>query len=72
MTRRKRELVYLIHIWTVEEEGKPAWRASLESTRAGERKGFASLEDLFVYLRAQIQEYPEETDTGNQFSDFEP
>jgi hypothetical protein len=72
MTRRKRELVYLVHIWLVEEGGKPAWRASLESTHASERKGFASLDDLFAYLLAQLQEYPEETDTGNRFSDIEP
>jgi hypothetical protein len=54
MARRKREMVFLIHIWPVEEEGKPAWRASLESVQTGERQGFASPEDLFAFIKKQL------------------
>jgi hypothetical protein len=32
-----------------------AWRASLESARAGERRGFASLDELFDFLRERTE-----------------
>ena len=35
------------------EPGEWVWRASLESPQAGERQGFANLEDLFAFLRQQ-------------------
>jgi hypothetical protein len=35
------------------EQGAEVWRASLESPQAGERQGFANLEDLFAFLRQQ-------------------
>jgi hypothetical protein len=38
---------------------KAIWRASLESTRTGERKGFASLDELFDFLREQTGERAE-------------
>lgn len=57
---------YLLRLWressTAETQGGPAtspqpegwvWRASLETPQAGERKGFACLEDLFAFLRQQ-------------------
>jgi hypothetical protein len=40
---------------------KATWRASLESTRTGERRGFASLDELFDFLREQTGEQVEET-----------
>ncbi|MDX9954053.1 MAG: hypothetical protein RBT75_08155 [Anaerolineae bacterium] len=47
---------YLLRIWTVhsddEEEGI-VWRGSLESSRTGTRFGFASLDELFAFIRAQ-------------------
>jgi hypothetical protein len=54
MGQQKRYLVFLIRLWPAEEGGEPAWRASLESARTGERHAFASLEDLFAYLREQV------------------
>ena len=45
-------LSYLLRLWRVSEE-KAAWRASLESSRTGERIGFTCLESLFAYLRTQ-------------------
>jgi hypothetical protein len=57
---------YLLRLWRESGAGEagrgpaesPAsqegvWRASLESPQAGERQGFASLEDLFAFLRQQ-------------------
>ena len=45
-------LSYLLRLWRVGEE-EATWRASLESSHTGERKGFASLDDLFGFLREQ-------------------
>jgi hypothetical protein len=44
---------YLLRLWRARGEERAAWRASLESPHTGERKGFASLEDLFNFLRQQ-------------------
>ena len=41
-------LSYLLRLWQVSEE-ETTWRASLESSHTGERKGFASLDDLFDF-----------------------
>jgi len=61
-------LSYLLRLWWEDCDGKPhreggesghadgkgAWRASLESVRTGERRDFASLEELFGFLREQV------------------
>jgi hypothetical protein len=39
---------------------KATWRASLESTCTGERRGFASLDELFDFLRNQTGKHVEE------------
>jgi hypothetical protein len=46
-------LSYLLRLWRVDGGGQPAWRASLKSASSGEQVGFASLEQLFDYLRAE-------------------
>ena len=46
-------LAYLLRLWPVEGEGKAVWRASLQSPQTRERRGFASLDDLFDFLRQQ-------------------
>lgn len=51
-------LSYLLRLWR-EGEGRATWRASLESSHTGERKGFASLDDLFGFLQEQIGVLPE-------------
>jgi hypothetical protein len=48
-----RYYAYLLRLWQNGDEEK-VWRASLESPKTRERRGFASLEDLFGYLRACI------------------
>jgi hypothetical protein len=54
-------LSYLLRLWRVSGDkeshhagGGGVWRASLESVRTGERRSFASLEELFDFLREQI------------------
>ena len=57
---------YLLRLWRESNAGQSergssespdttgwVWRASLESPQADDRKGFASLEDLFDFLRQQ-------------------
>jgi hypothetical protein len=63
-TRRKEDLemttkpaqyrAYLLRLWNANRSGPPAWRASLEDTRTGERWGFANLERLYTFLGEQI------------------
>jgi hypothetical protein len=42
---------YLLRIWRVADGEQPVWRASLENPVSGERRGFATLEELFAFLR---------------------
>jgi hypothetical protein len=44
---------YLLRLWRATSAGKPVWRASLANVQTGERRGFADLESLFVFLEAQ-------------------
>lgn len=41
---------FLLRMWCADETGHSNWRASLEIPGTGRRLGFASLEQLFVYL----------------------
>ncbi len=45
---------YLLRLWRV-KEGQEGWRASLESAQTGERKGFATLDALFDYVRSRTR-----------------
>jgi len=40
---------FLLRIW-IERTNSEKWRYSLEDTRTGKRKGFASIEKLITYL----------------------
>jgi hypothetical protein len=49
---------YLLRLWQASESGErhrvgreTSWRASVESPRTGGRTGFASLDELFAFLR---------------------
>jgi hypothetical protein len=53
MNQQRRYLSYLLRLWQ-ELGGDPAvWRASLESPRSEERRGFAGLDELVGFLREQ-------------------
>lgn len=46
-------LSYLLRLWREGDEGRPVWRASLKSSRTGEKVGFGSLEELFEFLQRE-------------------
>jgi hypothetical protein len=48
---------YLLRLWR-ESDGERGWRASLESARTGERRGFADLNALFDFLQRQTDALP--------------
>ncbi len=55
MTNPRRGYVaYLLRLWQAREGGSTVWRASLESPQTGERRGFASLADLFTFLEHEV------------------
>jgi len=45
-------LAYLLRLWRTKGE-EAVWRASLEDPHTGERLGFASLDELFTFLKEQ-------------------
>jgi hypothetical protein len=51
--RPAKYLSYLLRLWWEGEE-EAGWRASLHDPHSGERLGFASVEELFGFLRRQI------------------
>jgi hypothetical protein len=50
---------YLLRLWREKGGELTRWRASLQDPHSGERVGFASLEELFVYLRRETGDLPE-------------
>ncbi len=54
MTERLRYLAFMLRLWQVEADGAPIWRASLENPHTSERRGFASVEALFEFLRSTL------------------
>jgi hypothetical protein len=46
-------LSYLLRLWQTGNDSERIWRASLETPGSGERRGFASLRELFDFLEAQ-------------------
>ena len=53
MTKKQRYLSYLLRLWQTSDGKKQIWHASLQSPNTQERRGFASLEELMDYLKAQ-------------------
>ncbi len=51
---RPNYLSYLLRLYRVDDEERPVWRMSLESSLTGERESFASLNDLLGFLRQQM------------------
>ncbi len=52
MERPQNYISYLLRMWRSGQD-EVTWQASLESPLTGERRGFASLEDLWAFLQAQ-------------------
>jgi hypothetical protein len=55
---------YLLRLWREGNEGA-GWRASLHDPHTGERVGFASIDELFGYLRKETRTAPG-TDGGQE------
>lgn len=58
--RKETYYSYLLRLWRtsdpqqrIQNDLQPVWRASLEGSFSGGRKAFASLEELFNFLRQQ-------------------
>jgi hypothetical protein len=47
---------FLLRLWRVVSDGKRIWLSSLEDPNTGERRSFASLEELLAYLKEQIRD----------------
>jgi hypothetical protein len=56
---------FLLRLWRTSHNGKPGWRASLESAQTGERRGFADLASLIAFLK-------EQTDADARSEDYSP
>ena len=52
-------LSFLVRLWRTGDEETGVWRASLEDAQTRDCRGFASLDQLFHYLRASIGEQPD-------------
>jgi hypothetical protein len=57
MTARRYES-YLLRLWESDEASQLVWRALLESTDTGERRGFTDLDNLFAYLSTVCRSLP--------------
>jgi hypothetical protein len=51
-------LSFLVRLWRTGDGEMGTWRASLEDARTRDCRGFASLEQLFDYLRASVGGHP--------------
>ena len=61
---QKRYHAYLLRTWQEEPDAlkrSGGWRFSLQDTATGERRGFASLDDLITHLRAEMAESGKES-----------
>ena len=68
---RTTSLSYLLRLWPTGATGQQVWRASLQYVQTGERLGFATLEDLFVFLMQQTEHNGETADTQSQSAPFD-
>jgi hypothetical protein len=53
--KQGRYLSYMLRLWETNSEDEHIWRASLERPGSGKRLGFASLEELFSFLKAETK-----------------
>ena len=65
-------LSYLLRLWSAEDGGERVWRASLESPHSGQHTGFASLDDLFDFLRQEVNEWTSDLGSEERSEDDMP
>jgi hypothetical protein len=63
---KKKYHSYLLRLWVDDTNGKQVWRISLENPFSGERRGFASLNDLCAYLQEKMHEKKENEEVSNE------
>ena len=68
-TQEPRYLAYMLRLWQVRDNDELLWRASLEDARTGERRGFASLETLFAFLRERTRDDRSQTSEVSETSE---
>lgn len=66
MSGQRPHVVYLLRLWQACTEHGPVWRAWLSSPYTGERSGFATLDELFIYLQARVQLLEFESGSGRE------
>ena len=69
--KEPRYMSYLLRLWQTRSRGQLIWRASLQSPGSSERRGFASLDDLFAFLRQETPRSPD-ANGNDRGSDFRP
>lgn len=47
---RPRRITFMLRMWCEDQTGRSSWRVSLELPGDEKRIGFASLEEMFIYL----------------------
>jgi len=47
---------YLMRLWQAQDNGEWVWRASLECSQSGQRRFFANLDDLLMFVSAKTSE----------------
>ena len=63
--KQRRCLSYLLRLWQIESKEQLVWRASVEDSRTGERRGFASIAALLAFLREQTDVATDSLEDGN-------
>jgi hypothetical protein len=58
MIQPRRYLSYLLRLWQEGSDQPPLWRASLETPHSHEQQAFAGLDELFAFLREQLDMEP--------------
>jgi hypothetical protein len=62
--RQTRYSSYLLRLWQDNDDDRPTWRASLQSSLAGDRQVFATLDHLFAFLSRRVGPADETDDEG--------
>jgi hypothetical protein len=66
MDRKKKYLSYLLRLWVDDANGEQVWRISLEHPLSGERRGFASLDDLCAHLAMMMHRKSENQEVSDE------
>ena len=62
---------YLLRLWQEGSGEPPLWRASLESPRSDDQRGFASLTELFTFLQKEVGQAQMGSNAGEKGGDID-